>query len=137
MTGGIYSDEYEGQIAISRLARTLDPGKVQGRVIMMPVCNIPAALNNTRSDLIVQVAPHQTPHVRSVAAKNFNVDAPGSTSANLASLGHTLCARPIYPFEPDTVFNPPPRFIRRGRHRLPAHEPTIRRGACPHTNEVE
>ena len=37
---------------------------------------------------------------------NFNVDAPGATSANLKSLGHTVCSRPIYPLEPDTEFNP-------------------------------
>ena len=29
-TGGVHGDEYEGQIAISRLARTLDPATVQG-----------------------------------------------------------------------------------------------------------
>ncbi len=37
---------------------------------------------------------------------NFNVDAPGSTSANLKTLGHTVCSRPIYPLEMDTVFDP-------------------------------
>jgi microcystin degradation protein MlrC len=37
---------------------------------------------------------------------NFNVDAPGATSANLKSLGHTICARPIYPLEEDTEFVP-------------------------------
>ena len=31
----------------------------------------------------------------------INVDAPGSTSANLPSLGHTRCARPMYPMESD------------------------------------
>ena len=37
---------------------------------------------------------------------NFNVDAPGATSANLKTLGHTVCSRPIYPLEEDTVFDP-------------------------------
>ena len=46
--------------------------------------------------------------------KNFNVDAPGSTSANVSSLGHTLCARPIYPIEPDTAFTPRAVTYRRG-----------------------
>jgi hypothetical protein len=45
--------------------------------------------------------------------KNFNVDAPGSTSANVASLGHALCARPIYPIEPDTEFVARPAIYRR------------------------
>ena len=39
LTGGVHGDEYEGQIAISRLARTIDPARVQGRVIMMPAVN--------------------------------------------------------------------------------------------------
>ncbi|WP_417603237.1 succinylglutamate desuccinylase/aspartoacylase family protein [Primorskyibacter flagellatus] len=48
LTGGVHGDEYEGQIAISRLAQTLDPGEVQGRVIMLPCVNVPAALADTR-----------------------------------------------------------------------------------------
>jgi predicted deacylase len=47
-TGGIHGDEYEGQIAISRLARSLDPAMIQGRVIMIPAVNMPAVLNDTR-----------------------------------------------------------------------------------------
>ena len=38
--------------------------------------------------------------------QNFNIDAPGSTSANLKSLGHTICARPMYPLEEDAEFTP-------------------------------
>ena len=37
---------------------------------------------------------------------NFNVDAPGATSANLKTLGHTICDRPMYPLEEDTEFIP-------------------------------
>lgn len=48
LTGGIHGDEYEGPIAISYLARSLDPARVQGRVIMIPAYNIPAVLNDTR-----------------------------------------------------------------------------------------
>src|SRR3954467_11325354 len=48
LTGGVHGDEYEGQIAISRLARELEPAQVRGRVIMIPTVNMPAALNDTR-----------------------------------------------------------------------------------------
>ncbi len=48
LTGGVHGDEYEGPIAISWLARTLDPAQVQGRVIMMPAVNIPAVMADTR-----------------------------------------------------------------------------------------
>jgi len=47
-TGGIHGDEYEGPIAISRLARELRPEEVQGRVIMMPAVNVPAVIADTR-----------------------------------------------------------------------------------------
>ncbi|WP_414475548.1 succinylglutamate desuccinylase/aspartoacylase family protein [Microvirga sp. M2] len=48
LTGGVHGDEYEGQIAVSDLARTLDPMAIQGRVIMLPAVNVPAVLNDTR-----------------------------------------------------------------------------------------
>ncbi len=64
-------------------------------------------------DLTIVKSPHTEFHMYDAwVEKNFNVDAPGSTSANLATLGHTLCARPIYPLEPDTVFEPRPVLYR-------------------------
>jgi N-alpha-acetyl-L-2,4-diaminobutyrate deacetylase len=48
LTGGVHGDEYEGPIALSELARTLDPAEVQGRVILMPAVNVPAMLADTR-----------------------------------------------------------------------------------------
>ncbi len=57
--------------------------------------------------LIVVKSPHTEFHMYDQwAAKNFNVDAPGSTSADVASLGHRLCPRPIYPIEQGTTFTP-------------------------------
>lgn len=47
-TGGVHGDEYEGPIAVSRLAATLRPEELRGRVILMPVVNPPAVLNDTR-----------------------------------------------------------------------------------------
>ncbi len=47
-TGGVHGDEYEGLISVSKLARTLDPATLQGRVIMMQAVNVPAVLNDTR-----------------------------------------------------------------------------------------
>jgi N-alpha-acetyl-L-2,4-diaminobutyrate deacetylase len=47
-TGGVHGDEYEGQIAISRLARHLDPASVNGKIIMLPAVDLPAALAGRR-----------------------------------------------------------------------------------------
>ena len=66
-----------------------------------------AGCNPRDHDLIVVKSPHCEPHMfDDWAEKNFNIDAPGATSANLPTLGHTICARPIYPLEPETPFEP-------------------------------
>ena len=56
-------------------------------------------------DLVIVKSPHCQPHFFDDWAKHrFNVDAPGATSANLKSLGHTRCQRPIYPLDRDFDF---------------------------------
>ena len=52
MAGGNHGDEYEGQIAISRLAREIEPGQVCGRLILLPMLNFPAAQAGTRTSPI-------------------------------------------------------------------------------------
>jgi microcystin degradation protein MlrC len=64
-------------------------------------------LDPTDFDLIVVKSPHTEHHMfDSWSEKNFNIDAPGATSANLRSLGHTICARPIYPLDDNVTFTP-------------------------------
>ena len=48
LTAGNHGDEYEGQVALSRLARQLEPSHIQGRVIILPAMNLPAAMAGTR-----------------------------------------------------------------------------------------
>jgi len=56
---------------------------------------------------IIVKSPHCQPRFfDDWAEHNFNVDAPGSTSANLPSLGHTVCARPIFPLDDAVEFDP-------------------------------
>lgn len=43
MTAGNHGDEYEGQIALSRLARDLNVDQMAGRLILLPALNAPAA----------------------------------------------------------------------------------------------
>jgi predicted deacylase len=45
---GNHGDEYEGQIVLARLIRELEPGALQGRLIVMPAQNLPAALAGLR-----------------------------------------------------------------------------------------
>jgi len=38
--------------------------------------------------------------------KNFNIDAPGATSADLRSLGHRICSRPVFPLDDVPTYEP-------------------------------
>ena len=49
LMAGNHGDEYEGQLALTELIRTLDPGRVQGRLIVLPMANAPAAIAGTRT----------------------------------------------------------------------------------------
>ena len=48
ITGGSHGDEYEGPIALSKLVRSLEPEKLQGRLIVLPALNYPALQAGTR-----------------------------------------------------------------------------------------
>ncbi|WP_027802111.1 N(2)-acetyl-L-2,4-diaminobutanoate deacetylase DoeB [Paraburkholderia dilworthii] len=52
LTGGNHGDEYEGPIALSKLASTLKAGDVKGRVIIVPFMNFPAFRAGTRTSPI-------------------------------------------------------------------------------------
>jgi predicted deacylase len=45
---GNHGDEYEGQVALMKLARSLQPDQVSGQVIIIPALNLPAVLAGTR-----------------------------------------------------------------------------------------
>ena len=60
-----------------------------------------------RFDLVIVKSPHCEHQMFAAwCAKMIHVDAPGSTSANLKSLGHTVCARPVFPLDPGVEFHP-------------------------------
>jgi hypothetical protein len=44
----------------------------------------------------------------------LNIDAPGSTSANVKGLGHTVARPPLYPLDDNFPYAPEPRIFRRG-----------------------
>ncbi len=64
-------------------------------------------LDPQKFDLVVIKSPHcEYQMFDAWVEKDFNVDAPGATSANVRSLGHTVCRRPIYPLDEITNFEP-------------------------------
>ncbi|MGR7922548.1 N(2)-acetyl-L-2,4-diaminobutanoate deacetylase DoeB [Zobellella denitrificans] len=52
LTGGNHGDEYEGITALFKLANSLEPEQVQGRVIIVPAMNYPAVRNGSRTSPI-------------------------------------------------------------------------------------
>lgn len=52
MMAGNHGDEYEGQIAIANLARSLDADAIRGRLILLPMLNAPAAETGLRTSPI-------------------------------------------------------------------------------------
>lgn len=67
-----------------------------------------------RFNLVVVKSPHCQPQFyRDWAACMVNVDAPGSSSANLLSLGHTRVMRPIFPLDDGVTFYPQAKLFQR------------------------
>ena len=70
-----------------------------------------------RFDLVVVKSPHCEPHMYSDwCGRLINVDGPGATSANLRSLGHVECARPIFPLDKGVEFVPQATVYQRDRY---------------------
>ena len=70
--------------------------------------------NPQQFDLVVVKSPHCERHMfADWCGRLINVDAPGSTSANLRSLGHTKCARPIFPLDEAVSFAPQAKIFQR------------------------
>jgi len=51
-TSGNHGDEYEGQVALCNLARTLEAAEIKGRVIILPMANFPAGMAGMRTSPI-------------------------------------------------------------------------------------
>jgi len=46
---GNHGDEYEGQVALGKLIRSLDPAEVRGHIVILPSANFPAAMAGSRT----------------------------------------------------------------------------------------
>jgi len=63
-------------------------------------------------DAVVVKSPHCQPRFfNDGAGAVINVDAPGATSANVKSLGHKHCPRPIFPLDENVTFTAEPRVF--------------------------
>ncbi len=72
--------------------------------------------NPRHFNAIVIKSPHCQHHMfADWCIRMINVDAPGSTSANLHYLGHIRCPRPIFPLDSEVSFSPVVQFFERNR----------------------
>lgn len=75
-------------------------------------------------DAVVIKSPYCESHMYDAwCARMIYVDAPGSTSANLFSLGHTQCPRPIFPLDSPVPFSPRAQLFQRQRIAIDSRRP--------------
>jgi len=95
-----------GSITLVILSR---PVHLYDRSVFFAAGQDPAAF-----DLVVVKSPHcQRRFFEEGAERLIHIDAPGATSANLKSLGHSRCVRPIFPLDDEVTFTPQPRRFAR------------------------
>jgi N-alpha-acetyl-L-2,4-diaminobutyrate deacetylase len=83
LMAGNHGDEYPGQVAILKLMRELSPDQVHGRLIMIPVLNIPASKAATR------LSP--------LDGKNLNRCFPGRADGTVSEMIAHFCSTVLFP----------------------------------------
>jgi predicted deacylase len=83
MEGGNHGDEYEGPIVISELIRDLDPGSIQGRLILMPANNVHAVTAGKRTS--------------PVDGKNLNRTFPGDPRGTITEQISAFISDAVFP----------------------------------------
>ncbi len=113
LSDGHFRSETFGQHWRAGDSAVIDTGQVTWVVTSRPVSLFDRSLfyahgqNPKRFDAVIVKSPHCEPHMfADWCGLLLNVDAPGATSANLKSLGHTVCARPVFPLDDDVAFEP-------------------------------
>ena len=121
LSDGRFRSESFGSHWYSGNTAVLQSGNVTLVVASRPVHLFDRALFHAHGqdprdfDLVVVKSPHCEPHMYSDwCGRLINVDAPGATSANLHSLGHRKCARPIFPLDDEVTFSAHADVFQRG-----------------------
>jgi N-alpha-acetyl-L-2,4-diaminobutyrate deacetylase len=83
LEGGNHGDEYEGPIVISEMIREIDPGAIEGRLILMPANNVHAVMAGRRTSPIDGL--------------NFNRTFPGNPRGSITEQISAFIADEIFP----------------------------------------
>ncbi len=110
---GRFPYEYSGALTDAGNTAVLEVGSITIIVTSRSISLMDRSLflahgqDPQRFDLVVVKSPHtRYDYFEAWAAKNIGVDVPGSTSADLKSLGHKKVRRPIYPLDEGVTFTP-------------------------------
>jgi microcystin degradation protein MlrC len=113
LSDGLFPSESDGSTYNSGNTAVFEIGPIRVVASSRPVHLFNRSLflahgqDPARFDIVVVKSPHCEPRFfQDHADRMINVDAPGATSANLPSLGHTRCARPIFPLDRNVEFIP-------------------------------
>ena len=120
LSDGQVVSESNGAIWNGGATAVLQAGGVTWVVTSRPVSLYDRSLfyghgqNPKRFDVVVVKSPHCQPQFFDEwAERTVNVDVPGATSANLPTLGHTQCQRPIFPLDDGVTFEPHVKLYQR------------------------
>ncbi len=120
LSDGRFRSESFGEIWEAGPSAVLEAGNFTLVVTSRPVSLFDRSLflahgqDPANFDAVVVKSPHCQPRFFAEGAERLiNVDAPGATSANLKSLGHTRCPRPIFPLDEGVTFQPEARLFSR------------------------
>jgi microcystin degradation protein MlrC len=109
---GEYRHEVSRMPAHAGPTAVLRHGNIRIVVVTHPVFMMDRAiflahgLDPEQADIIVVKSPGAAVRYFTFACRNYVLDIPGATSANLGSLGHRVCPRPMFPLDDDVVFQP-------------------------------
>ncbi len=109
---GEYLHEFSRMPAHAGPTAVLRHGEIRIVVVTHPVFMMDRAifeahgLDPQQADIIVVKSPGAAVRFFTFARKNYVLDIPGATSANLPSLGHRVCPRPMFPLDDDVAFLP-------------------------------
>jgi predicted deacylase len=93
LIAGNHGDEYEGQVALTKLAHEIDPATVNGRIIMLTAANLPASLAGRRTSPL-------DPGERGNLNRSFPGEVRGSATAMIAHyIDSVLLADTDYVFD--------------------------------------
>ncbi len=121
LADGLFRSESFGDVWDSGSSAVLDCGiytlAISSRAVSLYDRSFFYSLGqNPRSfDAVIVKSPHCQQHMFAAWCEAMiHVDAPGSSSANLAYLGHTRCPRPIFPLDHEVEFHPIAKTFQRG-----------------------